>query len=75
MGVLLMRKHSFCPLTRMCTRCGIPAEVFSALEFVEPCISVSPKVVSLDWWRHLKAHQRLHAQLVSSVAAELAAKS
>lgn len=64
-------KHSFCPITRYCTRCGMPAEWFARHDIVVPCYPAGQAIVSLEWWKHLQAHNALHRQLVVSVAREL----
>lgn len=61
-------RHDFCSVTSYCTRCGMPAWHVSARQ---TCISQSDNIISLDWWRKLKAHQALTLQLVNSVAAQV----
>lgn len=64
-------RHNFCNVTGYCTRCGMPRDWFASSDIVVACISNSSKIVSLEWWRKLKAHQSLQDQLVASVATEM----
>lgn len=62
-------KHSFCKTTRYCVHCGMPADWLA--RYSQPLTCYARNVTSLDWWRKLKAHEKLQQDLERSVALEL----
>lgn len=67
-----MSNHRFCKFTGYCERCGIAKDDIKKSNVPVICWNAKAPVVSLKWWRKLKAHNELKHQLEKSV--ELAMK-
>ena len=65
-------KHRICKVTGYCECCGLHRDYVGKHPLtVGRCWSKTTNVVSLAWWRKLKAHHVLKSQLERSVAQAL----